>query len=116
MRLFNVLMISSLLVACRRPIEVSGTYLDGDRGGVFFPCDQLNTRWLVRDSTLAARSRLQSALDPSPLFVRLRGVRSDSGSVYGGSHFLLVRQIIETRAPRIGECANVPGTLRLGRP
>src|SRR5882762_8812919 len=113
-RLWPVL-ISSLLVACQRSIDTSGLYVNDNRAGGFFPCDKPNTLWEVRDSTLAASYRRTATKPHEPVFVRLQGVRSDSGSIYGGSHHFRVQRILEIRARRSGECPDVatpvPATL-----
>ena len=115
--LCSLVVISGLLVACRRPIEVRGLYVSDDGSGAFFPCDQPNMILQVSDSALATSYRLKATQPYQLLFVRLRGVRADSGSIYGGSHHFLVQQILEIRARRNGECPSiahpVPPTLLL---
>ncbi len=117
MRLLSLVVLSGLLVACRRPIEVRGLYVNHDGAGDFFPCDQPKMILRVSDSTLATSYRRNATAPYQLLFVRLRGVRADSGSIYGGSHHFLVRQILEIRARRSGECPSiakpVPPTLLL---
>ncbi|OLE00125.1 MAG: hypothetical protein AUG80_03365 [Candidatus Rokubacteria bacterium 13_1_20CM_4_68_9] len=100
-------MISGLLIACRHPIEVRGLYANHDGAGELFPCDRPKTMLQVSDSALATSYRLNATKPHQLLFVRLRGVRADSGSIYGGSHHFLVQQILEVRAPRNGECPGV---------
>jgi hypothetical protein len=102
-----LLVLSDVFVACRRPVELSGLYVSHDGTGGFFPCDQPNIVLLVSDSSLTRRYRLEATQPHHLLFVRLRGVRADSGSIYGGSHHFLVQQILEIRARRSGECPNV---------
>jgi len=102
-----VLVVLSVLVACRRPVELRGLYISHDGTGGLFPCDQPNTVLLVSDSALTTSYRVKATQPYQLLFVRLRGVRTDSGSIYGGSHHFLVQQILEVRARRSGECPNV---------
>jgi len=111
MRLLNLVAISTLLIACHRPLEESGLYVAADRAAYLFPCDQANTTWQVSDSALARSYRAKATRPTELLFVRLRGVRSDSGSVYGGQHHFLVQQILEIRPRRDGECPSVPDTV-----
>ena len=104
MRLPSLVVISGLLVACTRPVELRGLYVNHDGAGAFFPCDQAKTLLQVSDSALATSYRRMAMTPYQLLFVRLRGVRTDSGSIYGGSHYFLVQQILEIRARRDGEC------------
>ena len=107
MKLPRLVVISGLLIACRHPIEVRGLYANHDGAGELFPCDRPKTMLQVSDSALATSYRLNATKPYQLLFVRLRGVRADSGSIYGGSHHFLVQQILEVRAPRSGECPGV---------
>jgi hypothetical protein len=107
--------LASLPLACQRSIDASGLYVNDDKTGGFFPCDKPNTLWEIRDSTLAESYRRTATKPREPVFVRLHGVRSDSGSIYGGAHFLRVQRILEIRPRRTGECPGVanpvPSTL-----
>lgn len=107
MRLLSVVAIAGLLVACGRPIDVRGLYVNDDGAGALVPCDQPKTLLTVTDSGLATRYRREATKPNEPLFVHLRGVRADSGSIYGGKHYLEVRQVLEVRARGVGECPNV---------
>jgi len=107
MKLPRLVVISGLLIACRHPIQVRGLYANHDGAGELFPCDRPKTMLQVSDSALATSYRLNATKPYQLLFVRLRGVRADSGSIYGGSHHFLVQQILEVRAPRNGECPGV---------
>jgi len=107
MRLLSVVAIAGLLVACGRPIDVRGLYVNDDGAGALVPCDQPKTLLTVTDSGLATRYRREATKPNEPLFVHLRGVRADSGSIYGGRHYLEVRQVLEVRARGGGECPNV---------
>jgi hypothetical protein len=108
-RLLSVVAISGLLVACQRSMDVSGLYVNDMQSGDFFPCDQPHTMWWVSDSALASRYRLNATKPYELLFVRLRGFKADSGGIYGhrgvARFRFLVRQILEIRARRAGECA-----------
>ncbi len=111
MRLLSVVVIASLLTACERSIEVRGIYVNDDGAGALVPCDQPKTLLTVSDSGLASRYRLQATKPYEPVYVRLRGVRADSGSIYGGNHHLRVGQILEVRARGAGECPNVANSV-----
>ena len=103
-RFFRLVVISSLLVGCRHPVEMRGLYVTDDGKGAFFPCDRAKTLLHVSDSALATSYRRMATTPYQLLFVRLRGVRVDSGSIYYSSHYLLVQQILEIRARQDGEC------------
>src|SRR5438067_11094117 len=107
MRLLRLIPIVGVLVACERPIDVRGLYVNDDGSGALVPCDQPKTLLTVTDSGLATRYRREATRPSEPLFVHLRGVRADSGSIYGGKHYLAVRQILEVRAGVAGECPKV---------
>jgi len=107
LRLLVLVVLSGVCVACRRPVELRGLYVSHDGTGGLFPCDQPNTVLLVSDSALTASYHSKATQPHQLLFVRLRGVRTDSGSIYGGSHHFLVQQVLEVRARRSGECPNV---------
>jgi len=104
--------ISGLLVACRPQIEVRGLYVSDDPGALL-SCDQPKTLLLVADSALAASYRLIATQPHQWVFVRLRGVTETHGSIYGGSHHLLVQQILEIRPVRRGECQRVTAPVPL---
>lgn len=104
MRFLGLVLISSVLAACRRPVEVRGLYANDHGPGNFLSCDRPETILLVNDSALAARYRLTATHPYQRLFVRLRGIPVDSGSVYGGQHYFLVQRILEVRPRRSGEC------------
>jgi hypothetical protein len=107
MRLLNLAVISVLLAACRGSVEVRGLYVNDDGAGSLILCDQPKTILQVRDSALTTSYRRTATQPYQLLFVRLRGVKADSGSIYYSSHHLLVQQILEVRARRNGECPSV---------
>ena len=107
MRQLRLVVIAGLFVACGRPIDVRGLYVNDDGAGALVPCDQPKTLLTVTDSGLATRYRREATKPNEPLFVHLRGVRVDSGSIYDGRHYLQVSQILEVRARGAGECPNV---------
>jgi hypothetical protein len=107
---FRLLLVFTFLVACHRPKEVRGLYLSQDGAGVFFPCDDSTMVIHVPDSGLSTSYHNLAGSTTQPLFVRLRGVQRDSGSIYGGKHFLEVREVIEIRARTTGECPGVAQT------
>ena len=96
-------LLASLCAGCWRDIEVSAAYLNLQNDAAIFPCDQPQSMWRVRDSALAAAYARQPA-PSAPLFVRLRGVKADSGSIYGSAHYFQVKQVLEARPRRVGEC------------
>jgi len=98
--------VAGLLLACRGPVEVRGLYVSDDQS-TLLSCDQPKTLLLVSDSALAASYRHIATQPHQWLFVRLRGVTEIHGSIYGGSHHLLVQQILEIRPVRRGECQRV---------
>ena len=106
MRVLGLALISGLLVACRQPLEVRGLYVS-DGQGALVSCDEKQTLLLVSDSVLEASYRHIATQPHQWLFVRLRGVTETHGSIYGGSHHLLVQQILEIRPVRRGECQRV---------
>src|SRR2546429_7426108 len=93
--------ISGLLVACRQPLEVRGLYVS-DGQGALVSCDEQQTLLLVSDSALAESYRHIATQPHQWLFVRLRGVTETHGSIYGGSHHLLVQQILDIPPARPG--------------
>jgi hypothetical protein len=100
MRLFTVLLGCAFVVACHRPTEVRGVYVNGDSSGTLFPCDDPKIAISVQDSTLRTAGN-------TPVFVRLRGVKGHAGSIYGGQRFFQVQQILEVRPRAAGECPGV---------
>ena len=107
MRLRHVAIIASLLAACRHPIEVRGLYAHDHGAGAFVPCSKPSTLLHVSDSALAVGYRRVTQTPNEPMFVRLRGVQIDSGSIYGGQHYFVVHQVLEIRTPGRGECPGV---------
>jgi hypothetical protein len=120
MRLLGFAVISAALLACQRTVEVSGLYVSDHGLGNFLSCDQPKAVVLVSDSTLATKYRLTATAPYQQVFVRLRGVPVDSGSIYGSAHYFVVQQVVEIRPRRSGECptraAPLPSTLPLPRP
>ncbi len=95
------------LVACRRPVDVRGLYTARDHHGSFVPCDHPDTVFSVTDTALAATYHRAATTPHQWLFVRLRAVQSDSGSIYSGSHYLRVQHVLEIRARGPGECPKI---------
>jgi hypothetical protein len=106
MRPSTVLLGCAFLVACRRPTEVRGMYVNADSSGTFFPCDDPKISITVQDSALKVRYRT-TAVANEPVFVRLRGVNGHSGSIYSGRRFFQVQQILEVRPRGAAECPGV---------
>ena len=107
MHLHWSLLLLLLLAACHRPEEIRGLYLSQDSAGVFFPCDDATTVMHVQDSALATSYQELAGSTHQPVFVRLRAVPQDSGSIYGGKHYLDVREVIKIRPRATGECPGV---------
>jgi len=103
----RILVLAATLVACHRPTEVHGLYVNQDGAGSFFPCDDPKTVIAVQDSALESRYHRTATLPYQAVFVRLRGVNGHSGSIYGGQRLFEVQQILEVRARASGECPRV---------
>jgi hypothetical protein len=72
-----------------------------------FPCDDPEIRLVVQDSALEYRYRSMAAAR-EPLFVRLRGIKTRTGSPKGGGQrHLQVQLVLEMRARASGECPGV---------
>lgn len=100
-----------LLAACHdRPEEMRGLYLSQDSAGVFFSCTDATMVMHVQDSALAASYYELAGSTHQPVFVRLRAVPRDSGSIYGGRHYLDVREVIEIRPRAAEECPGIAQT------
>jgi hypothetical protein len=95
------------LGACHRPTEVRGVYIAQDGAGTFFPCDEPNTALLVPDSGLAARYQATVGSPAEGMYVRLRGIKTRSGSIYSGRRYFVVQSILELRRRASGECPRV---------
>ena len=105
-RQVTVLLGCSLLVGCHRPTEVRGMYVNDDSSGTLFPCGDPKVAIAVPDSALTARYRA-TVVANKPVFVRLRGIKRQSGSIYSGRPYFQVQQILEVRLRAAGECAGV---------
>lgn len=99
----------ALCAACRGPVDVRGLYIASDHRGSFVPCDHPDTIFSVTDTALAATYHRAATHPHEWLFVRLRAVPSDSGSIYSGSHYLSVQHVLEIRARDPGECPRITG-------
>ena len=106
MRQFAVALGCLLFVACHRPTEVRGVYVNDDSSGTLFPCDDPKVAIAVPDSALATRYHATTVAN-KPVFVRLRGTKRQSGSIYSGRPYFLVQQILEVRPRAAGECPGV---------
>lgn len=94
-------------LACHRPTEIRGVYLNQSGSGTLFPCDDARHTLDVPDSTLATRYH-SLATAGQPFYVRLRGIKGHSGSPKGGSrYYFQVQQILEIRPRASGECPDV---------
>jgi hypothetical protein len=107
MRSTLLVLILILLVACHRSQDVSGLYISQRGEGLFLPCDDPAMVIHIQDSALSTRYHRLADSTNQPVMARLRGVRRDSGSIYGGEHFLDVKEIIEVRARAPGECPGI---------
>ena len=105
-RRFHAIVLLLPLIACHRPTEVSGVYVNQDGTGTLFPCDDAKIAMIVKDSALVTRYRT-IAQHSEPVFVRLRGVKGHEGSIYGGQRFFDVQRILEVRPRAPGECPGV---------
>jgi hypothetical protein len=103
----RIVAFSAVLAACRPSTEMSGIYINQSGAGVLFPCDDAKIKFVVQDSALEAQYR-STATALQPVFVRLRGVKTRTGSPKGGGQRLFhVRQILEVRGRASGECPGV---------
>lgn len=107
MRIASVVALSVLLVACRPAVEVTGLYVAYDGTGALVRCDDPDKILFVNDSALAATYRHAVAQPYQRMFVRLVGVRADSGSIYGGAHYFVVQRVLELRARRADDCPRI---------
>ncbi len=96
-----------VLASCRGPVDVRGLYIADDHRSSFVPCEHPDTIFTVNDSALAATYGRVAGASRDWLFVRLRAVPSDSGSIYSGSHYLRVQHVLEIRARAAGECPKI---------
>ena len=97
----------ALLLSCQRPSELNGVYVSMDASGTLFPCDSANVALIVPDSALALSYHSMADKAGDPFFVRLRGVKRRSGSIYSGRRYFQVQQILEIRPRAAGECPAV---------
>ena len=99
-------LLAVFLTACHRPSDVQGLYVNQDGSGTFFPCNDPAVQMVVQDSAL--ERRYHTAVTPgAAAFVRLRGVKGHSGSIYGGQRLLTVQQILEIRPRTVADCPDV---------
>ena len=107
MRILSVVVVSALLVACRAAVEVTGLYVAYDGTGALVRCEDPDKILFVNDTALAASYRQAVTQPYQRMFVRLQGVRADSGSIYGGAHYFVVQRVLELRARRADDCPRV---------
>src|SRR5262245_5435559 len=107
MRIAFASMLAATLVSCQRPSEVDGVYVSIDASGTLFPCDSAGVALIVPDSALALRYHSMAGAPAEPLFVRLRGVKRRSGSIYSGRRWFQLQEILEIRPRATGECPKV---------
>jgi len=99
-------------LGCTKEIELRAIYANLDGKGAVFPCDSATREvaakaggnkamWRVHDSALNAA---YLSLGGGRMYVRAYGTTLDSGSIYGSYRTFLVRQILEIRAAKPGEC------------
>jgi hypothetical protein len=107
MRMLGSVVLVATVVACHPSSELDGVYLSGNGSGTFFPCDSANVMFMVPDSGLVARAHAVATAPGDLLFVRLRGVKRRSGSIYDGRRWFQVEQVLEIRPRASGECPKV---------
>ena len=107
MRIVLAAIVAALLMACQRSSELHGVYVSVDASGTLFPCDSANVAFIVPDSGLALRYHGMAGATADPFFVRLRGVKRRSGSIYSGRRWFQVQETLEIRPRATGECPNV---------
>lgn len=106
MRIVGVAIVA-LVLSCQRPSELNGVYVSVDASGTLFPCDSANVALIVPDSALALRYHSMASEAGDPFFVRLRGMKRRSGSIYSGRRWFQVQQVLEIRPRATGECPGV---------
>ena len=107
MKLGRIVLLCGGIVACHRPTEVRGIYLNQNGAGTFFPCDEAKSAVIVPDSALAAKYLITVSAPNEAAYVRLRGINARSGSIYSGRRYFVVQEILEVRARAPGECPRV---------
>jgi hypothetical protein len=107
MRMFCPAALAVARVGCQRPSELGGIYVSASGSATLFPCDSANVAFMVPDSGVAAQYHALAASPGEPVFVRLRGVKRRSGSIYDGRRWFQVQQVLEIRARASGECPAV---------
>jgi len=98
-----------LALACQRSVDVRGFYVAGQGTAVLAPCGDSSVVWSAPDSSLRARYEQAAARPSELLFVRVRGFSADSaGSIYGrlggAKARFVVREVIEIRSRKAGDC------------
>ena len=107
MRIVVAAVFAVLLMGCQRSTELNGVYVSIDASGTLFPCDSANVALIVPDSALALRYHSMASVPADPFFVRLRGIKRRSGSIYSGRRWFQVQQVLEIRPRATGECPGV---------
>src|SRR5438132_4945232 len=109
MRLFSVVAIAGLLVACGRPIDVRGLYVNDDGAGALVPCDQPKTLFTVTDSGLATRYRREATNPTNPSSVTFVASRQTWGAYNAGRNNLRVGRFFEVGRAGAGGARNARG-------
>ena len=107
MRIVASSILAIVLLGCERQSELNGVYVSVDASGTLFPCDSANVAFIVPDSALALRYHSMAGAPADPFFVRLRGIKRRSGSIYSGRRWFQVQQVLEIRPRATGECPGV---------
>ena len=95
--------------ACQRSVDVTGLYVAGVQTAILAPCGDPSVVWSTSDSGLRMRYEQVATKPSEPLFVHVRGFRSDSGgSIYGrlggAKSRFVVRRVLEIRQRRPNDC------------
>ena len=105
----------TLLLGCAETRDVEGLYAEGFELMAFTPCTQPRPLWWTDDSDLSRQYHGVAARGYEPVFVRLKGVLSDSGAyghMGGATYSFDVTEIKEIRQRRPGECVTLLDSLR----
>lgn len=101
-----------LTLACGSNVrDVSGLYAEGSEFSAFVSCSDHRDLYWIADSSLSSAYQRIARKPLDPVFVRLTGIRSDSGAfghMGSAKYSFTVKTIVEIRARGPGECAPLP--------